>query len=41
VGIVVPLSRLLRGMRAPLRTTANRIAALLALNTPPSPALPL
>jgi DNA-binding IclR family transcriptional regulator len=34
VGVVVPMSRLPRGMLAPLRTTANRIAALLTLHTP-------
>ena len=36
VGVVVPMSRLPRGMLAPLQTTANRIAALLAVQTPAS-----
>jgi DNA-binding IclR family transcriptional regulator len=36
VGVVVPMSRLPRGMLAPLRTTANRIAALLAVQQPAS-----
>jgi len=36
VGVVVPMSRLPRGMLLPLRTTANRIATLLAVQTPAS-----
>jgi len=36
VGVVVPMSRLPRGMLLPLRTTANRIATLLAVQRPAS-----
>jgi DNA-binding IclR family transcriptional regulator len=36
VGVVVPLPRLPRGLLAPLRTTANHIATLLAAHTPGS-----
>jgi hypothetical protein len=32
IGVVVPMSRLPRGMLAPVRTTANRIATLLAMS---------
>ena len=34
VGIVVPMSRLPRGVLVPLRAAANRISALLAVQTP-------
>lgn len=40
VGLVVPMSRLPRGMLAPLQATANRIAALLAVHTPLSVSTP-
>jgi DNA-binding IclR family transcriptional regulator len=41
VGVVLPMSRLPRSMLAPLRTTANRIAALLAVHTPAPITIPL
>ncbi|MCU1661127.1 MAG: hypothetical protein JWR58_1192 [Pseudonocardia sp.] len=36
VGVLVPMSRLPRGLLAPLGETANRIATLLAAEAPPS-----
>jgi hypothetical protein len=40
VGVVVPMSRLPRGLLAPLRITANRIATLVAVHTPASASVP-